>query len=477
MDQNQTPLLDAMKNYQQLGTARFHVPGHKGRGEGSLLSSILPFDVTEITGLDDLHHPEGSIWQAQQLAAEVFDADETFFLVGGSTVGNLALLMTVCQPGESILVQRNVHKSVINGLILSQAQPIYLMPEMDIETGLPLTVSLAELKRALKENPKARAVFLSNPNYFGMGMDLTPYAELCRQAGIPLLVDEAHGAHFGHVEGLPISAMQAGAAAAVQSTHKMLPAMTMSSMLHVKGDLVSRDRLKQILSMVQSSSPSYPLMASLDFARHYIYHQGKKDLIRVSQWARDFKSRINGLSKPWLRAVEKSAGYDYLDPFKITLRINSSGYHGFALQGYLESQGIFSELADDHHVLFALSSRTEENDLNRLLHAVQGMGQEMKIGQTVGIELPIHQYPKEIARTPHEVFYARTLRIPFRESAGKISGEMIIPYPPGIPTVNPGERLDQSTIIYLQELKHMGCRFHGVSDPTLETVLVIDERR
>lgn len=475
MDQKQTPLVDAMRNYHELGTARFHVPGHKGRGEDSFLSPIFSFDVTEITGLDDLHHPEGAIWQAQQLAAEVFDADETFFLVGGSTVGNLALLMTVCQPGESILVQRNVHKSVINGLILSQAKPIYLMPEIDPETCLPLTVSLTELNRKLEENPQVKGVFLSNPNYFGMGMDLTPYAEICQRAGIPLLVDEAHGAHFGQADGLPVSAMQAGASAVVQSTHKMLPSMTMSSMLHVKGDIISRDRLKQILSMVQSSSPSYPLMASLDYARHYLYHEGKKDLIKVSHLAHQYRKKINALSLSWLRAVEKGPSYDYLDPFKITLRIHSPGYHGFALQEYLQHEGIFPELADDHHVLLALSPRTEENDLLRLLHAIESMEQGMQLDAIKGMELPDYHYPREVARTPHEVFYARTIRIPFQEAAGRISGEMIIPYPPGIPAVNPGERLDPKTIVYLQNLKRMGCRFHGISDPALETVLVLEE--
>ncbi len=475
MDQKQTPLVDVMRNYQQLGTARFHVPGHKGRGKDSLLSPIFPFDLTEITGLDDLHHPEAAIWQAQQLAAEVFHADKTFFLVGGSTAGNLAMIMAVCQPGESILVQRNVHKSVIHGLIFSQAHPVYLMPEIDVDTGLPLTVSLAELKRKLKETPKAKAVFLSNPNYFGMGMDLTPYAEECGRAGIPLLVDEAHGAHFGQAQGLPISAMQAGASAAVQSTHKMLPSLTMSSMLHVKGEALSPDRLRQILSMVQSSSPSYPLMASLDLARHYIYHEGKDDLLRVSQWVQEYRARINALSLRWLVAVDKSQSYDYLDPFKITLRTNSPQYHGFALQEYLEQQGIFPELADDHHVLLALSPRTEENDLIRLLDAIQSMEQGIRVKTTGGMKLSAQNYTREVARTPHEVFYARKFRIPLQEADGKISGEMIIPYPPGIPTVNPGERLGHQTMEYIQQLKKIGCRFHGVSDPTLETILVIEE--
>lgn len=475
MDQKQTPLVDAIRTYKQMGSARFHVPGHKGKEDGSFLSPIFPFDVTEITGLDDLHHAEDSIRQAQQLAGEVFHADDTIFLVGGSTAGNLAMLMAVCQPGDSILVQRNVHKSVINGLILSQAQPIYLIPELDAETHLPLTVSLEELERKIKEYPEVKGVFLSNPNYFGMGMDLTPYAEVCVRCGIPLLVDEAHGAHFGQAKGMPISAMQAGASAAVQSTHKMLPAMTMSSMLHVKGDAISRDRLRQILSMVQSSSPSYPLMASLDLARHYIYHEGKEDLLQVSQWAQLYKERINELSLPWLQAVEKGPSYDYLDPLKITLRTISTLYHGFALQEYLESQGIYSELADDHHVLLALSPRTEEGDLRRLLDALKRLELSDELGSEEGMNLPSHTYAMEAVLTPHEVFYARTVRIPFPQAHGKISGEMIVPYPPGIPTINPGERLDQQTIGYLQELKRMGCRFHGVSDPTLETILVIEE--
>lgn len=465
------PIIEALKKYRNQHSIRFHVPGHKGRTEDPFFSAIFPYDVTEIPGLDDLHQPEEAILQAQQLAAEVFFADETFFLIGGSTVGNLAMLLATCHPGDSILVQRNVHKSVINGIILSHIKPIYLLPDFDQQTGLALTVKLEQLERMIKMNRHVKVVFLSNPNYYGMSVDLKPYADLCRQYGMALLVDEAHGAHFGQLDSVPPSAMQAGASAAVQSTHKMLPALTMSSMLHIRGNVIDRDRVRKALTMIQSSSPSYPLMASLDYARYYISHQGKEDLARVVQFVKEFSEKVEQSDLSWLDLVKPSSSYSFLDPLKVTLRTRSTFFHGFALKEYLEQNGIYPELADDHHVLLALSPFTEQNELKELLHvlskAVNSKASEQQ-------QIPPYTFPQEVVLLPFEVGYCSAIRIPFKDAAGKVSMEMITPYPPGVPVVNPGERLDKKTMKYLMELKQMGCRFHDISDTSLNTLLVVD---
>ncbi|MEC0207287.1 aminotransferase class I/II-fold pyridoxal phosphate-dependent enzyme, partial [Paenibacillus lautus] len=276
------PLAEALMGYRERGASSFHVPGHKnGRayaGEGNateMLREAMRIDVTEITGTDDLFHPEGVIQEAQELAADCFGAEESFFLVGGSTAGNLALILTVCrEPGDILLVQRNVHKSVLNGLMLAGAQAVFLQPEMDKQSGLAVAPSEATLTAALEAYPEAKGAIITMPNYYGMGSDLRPLAKACHERGIPLLVDEAHGAHYGQHPQLPMNALSCGADGVVQSTHKMLAAMTMGAMLHVQGGLLDRSLLRQRLAMVQSSSPSYPLMASLDLARRLLHKQG-----------------------------------------------------------------------------------------------------------------------------------------------------------------------------------------------------------
>ncbi|MCK9905412.1 aminotransferase class I/II-fold pyridoxal phosphate-dependent enzyme, partial [Frankia sp. Cpl3] len=273
--QRKAPLFEALERHAEKKPHPFHIPGHKmgnsfDRAGKDVYRNILPLDMTEISGLDDLHQPEDVIAEAQSLAAEAFWAEQTKFLIGGSTVGNMALIMTVCKPGDKILVQRNCHKSVYNGAILARANPVFIVPAVDLATGVAAGFRREDVERALQAHPEAKAVFLTNPTYYGMGIDLAKMAAVIHRHDIPLLVDEAHGAHFGFHPALPGSAMQAGADAAVQSTHKMGTSLTMSSMLHIQGPRIDRDKLFRVLAMIQSSSPSYPLMASLDLARRYM---------------------------------------------------------------------------------------------------------------------------------------------------------------------------------------------------------------
>jgi arginine decarboxylase len=469
LNQQDAPLHAAMVGYKNKNAVRFHVPGHKGMGN-DIFQKIYPYDVTEIPGLDDLHHAEEAILEAQQLAADAFGADETYFLVGGSTVGNIAMIMAACRPGEKILVQRNVHKSVIHGLILAQSYPVYLRPELDEATDLPLTVSVEELRRMLQLHSDAKAVFLSNPNYFGMGMKMHPYAELCREYGIPLLVDEAHGAHFGFHPDMPQTAMSAGASAAVQSTHKMLNSMTMSSMLHVKGSLLDRERLAQALNMLQSSSPSYPLMASLDLARRHIITYPTSEWERSLRLVRHFRVQIELLGLPWLQVIE-GGRYDYLDPYKITLQTMASEWNGPRLKQFLEDFNIYPELADERHVLLALSVNTTAEDVEKTVHSLAALPRDFTPVQSVA-STTIH-FSKEVVLTPHQAFYRKTKVVPIEEAVGQISGEMIAPYPPGIPVLNPGERLENDLFLYLKRLKSLNYRFHGAQDLSLNTLKII----
>ncbi|WP_431522869.1 aminotransferase class I/II-fold pyridoxal phosphate-dependent enzyme [Paenibacillus hunanensis] len=295
------PLYERLIQYAQSGNRSYHVPGHKNGAAYELpvehaaqalsmdyMRELLRLDVTEIQGTDDLHHPEGVIQEGQELAARCFGAEETYWLVGGSTSGNLALLLSVCQqPGDLIIVQRNVHKSVIHGLMLAGAQAVFLTPEIDTLSGLAVVPLAETVRQALVRYPQARGVLVTSPNYYGMGSDLSTMAQYCHEHGIPLLVDEAHGAHYGHHPRFPQSALAAGADGVVQSTHKMLSAMTMGAMLHIQGNWMDRDVLRQRLAMIQSSSPSYPIMASLDLSRYWLDYAGSA-LFEQGLAARDY---------------------------------------------------------------------------------------------------------------------------------------------------------------------------------------------
>jgi arginine decarboxylase len=323
------PLYERLIEYAQSGNRSYHVPGHKNGAAYHLpLSSIQPttkplsmdymrellrLDVTEIEGTDDLHHPEGVIQEGQELAARCFGAEETYWLVGGSTSGNLALLLSVCQqPGDLIIVQRNVHKSVIHGLMLAGAKAVFLTPEIDELSGLAVVPSTETVRQALQRYPQARAVLLTSPNYYGMGRDLSAIAHHCHEQGIPLLVDEAHGAHYGHHPRFPQSALASGADGVVQSTHKMLSAMTMGAMLHVQGELLDRELVRQRLAMIQSSSPSYPIMASLDLSRYWLDYAGS-GLFEQGLAARDYV--VNNLASigSRLRSLDGEAGNRSMD--------------------------------------------------------------------------------------------------------------------------------------------------------------------
>lgn len=490
---NRAPLFEAMVARRKRQETSFHVPGHKfGRGLQAdplahfYFHAIMELDFTEIDGMDDLHHPEGIIREAQQLAAECYGAEETFFLVGGSTAGNLALILTVCNPGDLILVQRNVHKSVLNGLMLAGARAVFLAPEWDESEGIAGCVRLETIASALDRYPEAKAVFLTNPNYYGMGRDLGPVAELVHRHGIPLLIDEAHGAHFGFHPDLPVSALSAGADGVVQSTHKMGLALTMGSMLHVQGPRIDRRRLKRRLSMIQSSSPSYPIMASLDISRSMMQTWGTEGLEEALRRLARWRNRLQSL--PMFRCLGQgldgsarfSRAYDYIDPLKITLADRTGTLTGFELMRLLGEQGIQAEMADPDHVVLACSLATSEEDLNRLYHGLrqiaEGCGLADKAqaaegtrdvdvpfdrrnvlteGQLISEPVRLDVYEQKIAEPD------ACKMVPLHKASGHLAAEAVIPYPPGIPVLYPGERITDEIVRAILQYVESGARFQG----------------
>lgn len=485
----QAPLFEALVRHYDTSPVSFHVPGHRygqvyendHEIESQWLSTIMKLDTTELSSTDDLHHPEGAIAEAQQLAAECFGADETFFLVGGSTSGNLAMILGVCEPGDLIIVQRNVHKSIINGLRLAGARSVFVMPRMDEESGLATTPSYEDIQQALEQYPEAKAVMLTNPNYYGMCTNLRSYAELVHSYDKLLLIDEAHGAHFGFHPSFPESAIQAGADVVVQSTHKTLSALTMGAMLHIQGSRIPRESIRETLAAIQSSSPSFPIMASLDVARVMVDRYRSAWFDKGCASAEAFREWIDKEDRA-LRVLHKeksSKAYDRLDPLRIVLWDHTETYSGFELQRLLEEQGCWAEMADLRHVVLVWGGQAGDEDriklqaactlIEQLIKANPAKSGEKKVSVAFypGNGTPNGLRPVEWSRKsrPHH-------RIPLLEAEGLEAAEMVIPYPPGIPIVYPGEVLTAQLIGYISALAETGAKFQGAIDSKMQTIAV-----
>ncbi|GBG08436.1 hypothetical protein PAT3040_03017 [Paenibacillus agaridevorans] len=466
----------------------------------------MGIDVTELSSTDDLHHPEAAIQEAQILAAQSFHAEKTFFLIGGSTSGNLAMLLAVCDPGDLVIVQRNVHKSVINGLKLAGASAVFVSPQRDAGSGLAVIPSLSGIEEALQRHPQAKAVFLSNPNYYGMGELLNRYAETAHQYGVPLLVDEAHGAHYGQHREFPRSAMQAGADAAVQSTHKTLPALTMGAMLHIQGNRINLDRLKQALAIVQSSSPSFPIMASLDISRAMMASLQEELFQPALAHARSFRAWLKAarmfLQEAAFTDVTVNSKHDgsekikltspQRDPLRIVLHDSTGTLTGKQLQQLLEEKGCWAEMSDNVYVVLLIGIGTGDEHMERLRDSITFIHQAI-VSEMDDSALNMKRSAKEEVESRHAVWAATELeepvsfgggwyrnqpsvRLPLRDAIGRRVAEMVVPYPPGIPLLYAGERLTIAMADEIERLASGRANFQGAVDSGMGTIAVYEEK-
>ena len=488
------PIYEALLAMSQSNPVSFHVPGHKyGQSLSSLhkdpliemgyMQAIMKIDLTELAGTDDLHAPAGIINEAQQLAAEVFGAEETFFLVGGSTAGNLAMLLSTCEAGDQIIVQRNAHKSVLNGLALAGAQAVFIMPRLDYVNDLELVPEIALIEDAIKRYPRAKAIFLTNPSYYGFSVDLKPYAELVHSYDMLLLVDEAHGAHYGLHPDFPTSALQAGADAVVQSTHKTLPALTMGAMLHVQGPRIDRESLRHVLRMVQSSSPSYPILASLDIARALVatmksslFDPGLKAAGTFRTW---MKENLNsfGIVENW----DHHADEVRTDPLRIVIKDLSGTYSGFELLEHMQEFGCWAEMADSKHVVLLIGLAALEADIERLKAACIAIANQNSAAIDKQV-LNLPYWTTNKSRISEPVIIPRKLpsesaveRIQLSEAVGRRAAEAVIPYPPGIPIIYSGEYLAVEIIQHVIRLASEGAKFQGAVDGDMQTIAVMKQ--
>lgn len=474
-DQTKTPLVDALKNFDKISPAYFCIPSHhRGKGASSSFTevfgkTVLKYDLTETPLTDDLHEADGAIKEAEILASELFGSDRTFFLVNGTTCANEAMIISSVCEGEKILVARNCHKSVLMGLIISGASPVYIEPEISGVFSTFGSISPEKVELAFKNHPDIKAFILTSPTYYGIGSDLQKIADICHSHGALLLVDEAHGSHFAFSDKLPKTALSCGADMVSQSTHKTLNSMTQSSMLHVKGSLVDISKVDAALKIVQSTSPSYILMASLDAARQNAALNGRTavcSMLDIASYIRSALSSIDGVSCP-----ENVDGNEVFSFDKTRIVFSVKGMSGFYLSEILfEKYNICCEMADNYNVVSIIGSSDSYEDADRLINAVKETAATVNTGKIKEFSLP--PMPP-MAMTPRKAFFAKSTRTNFKDSVGKVSAEMIAPYPPGIPVIYPGEFITEEIYEFISEAIKDGRHIHGFSDKSMETIKII----
>ncbi|WP_067839813.1 aminotransferase class I/II-fold pyridoxal phosphate-dependent enzyme [Amphibacillus sediminis] len=484
--QEQTPLFTGLLNHIQSKPTPFHIPGHKsGRGMEPAFrqfigENALAIDLINISPLDDLHHPQGMIKEAEALAAQAFGADFTFFSVQGTSSPIMAMVLSVCQPGDKIIVPRNIHKSVTSAIIFSGAIPIFVHPELDPVLGIAHGITPLSVEHAIHAHPDAKAVFVINPTYYGVAADLRQIVKIAHSHQIPVLVDEAHGVHIHFHDQLPVSAMEAGADLAATSVHKLGGSLTQSSVLNGREGLISKQRVQTVLSMLTTTSTSYILLASLDVARKQLAVNGKEILDRTIARAKKLRTAINHfdyLYCPGEEILGTEAAY-HLDPTKILISVKQLGITGYDAEVWLRQHyQIEVELSDMYNVLCIITPGDHDQQTSLLLNALEDLVvayKESAIERTVQVS----NYPiPALSLSPRDAFYAETETIKLIDAVGRISAESIMVYPPGIPIFIPGEIITEENLSYINANIEAGLPVQGLEDSTLETIQVIKEMK
>lgn len=467
-----TPIINSLKNLVDENIISFHVPGHKKGyiyeklGYEDLFRNLYKLDTTEVPGTDNLHSPEECIMESLKIASETFKSDKTYYLINGSTCGIEAAIMAVTKPKEKIIMNKDCHQSAINACIVGDINPIYIKANINEHSNTLNGVKFGDVKAVIDRNLDAKALFLTYPTYFGNACDLKSICEYAHSKDMIVVVDEAHGAHLGLSDKLPDTALSQGADLVIQSTHKTLPSFTQSSMIHIKGNRIDENRLSNMLRITQSSSPSYLLMASLEIAVDIYLNKGKDLMEELLVNISEFKNDIYKLK---YISIDESD-----DKTKIFLNTKKLGITGYDLEQILrEKYKIQVELANYYGVLLISTIGNTKEDFSKLKEALYEIDKKCKNEFTLrDIHYPLDM-PKKIL-TPREAFYTDKKNVKINDSIGKISGEYIIPYPPGISLVSPGEEITEEVIEYIIECREKGMNVSGVKDSNLEYIQIID---
>lgn len=482
MSQNKTPLFDALKDYHKKGIVPFDVPGHKhgvGLKEfGEFMGEkILEVDVNSMKCLDNLSNPVGVIKDAEELLAKAYNADHGYFLVNGTSGGVQAMIMSVCKPNDKIILPRNAHKSATNGIIMSGAVPVYIHPEYNEKLCIAFGVTTDSVKKAIRENSDAKAVFIINPTYFGAVSALKEICDEAHKHNMVVLVDEAHGSHLHFHPELPMSAMEAGADMVAVSMHKTGGSLTQSSALVIKGGRVDPKHVRKILNLNQTTSASYLLMSSLDIARKNLAIDGEKLLSRVLELSRYGRYEINKIDGLYAfgKEIEGTPGVHEFDETKLVINVTGLGMTGFKVYDILRDEyDIQMELGDSNNVLGIISLGDTKENMNKLVTSLGEISNKYK-QEVKSYKSLLPAYELETALSARDAFYADKEKVKLKDSIGRISGESIMAYPPGIPIFTPGERITSEVLDYIEFLTKQDTVITDLEDSTLEFINVIKE--
>ena len=492
LDQTTTPLFDALRKFEDWAPTPFFIPSHK-MGEAVhpeflsfLGENVFRLDISEVRWADDLHSPSAAIKEAQELAADAWGAERSFFLVNGTTGGVIAAVCAVCGEGDRIIVPRNAHTSTVYGLVISGAEPVYVMPEIDNERGLVCGFSPETLQRVFKEYPDAKAVVTVSPTFQGIVSDIASLSEIAHRQGAVFIADEAHGNHVYFNDRLPLGALELGADIVCQSIHKMSGSFTQSSILQIgQGGVgcIDIDKLRANLKMVQSTSPSYLLMASIDAARSYIATQGEALLdgaLDALENARESLAGFEGIYTLGSEIKGQFGVFDY-EPTRLVLSAKGLGLSGIDLFKLLrEEYDIECDFADPNWCYCLAGIGTTAAHTEALTSALAEIAKEHRalkpplVSDLSSPEArPLLPPVPPLRMTPREAWFAEKEAAPFEEARGRISAELVVPYPPGIPILCPGEIITSEVHEYLNEQRRKGVRLHCAAGDGLETLKVV----
>ena len=480
--QEDAPIYEALEQFRRMRIVPFDVPGHKrGRGNpelsGLLGDRCVNIDVNSMKPLDNLCHPVSVIKAAEELAAEAFGAAHAFLMVGGTTSAVQSMALACCKKGDKIIMPRNVHRSIINALVLCGARPVYVNPDVDRHLGISLGMKVEQVEQAIRDNPDAVAVFVNNPTYYGICSDLRTIVEAAHSHGMKVLVDEAHGTHFYFGENFPVTAMAAGADMASVSMHKSGGSLTQSSLLLVGKDM-QPGYVRQIINLTQTTSASYLLLASLDISRRNLALRGREAFARVAElaeYAREEINRIGGYYAFGDELVNRDSVYAF-DPTKLSVHTLDIGLAGIEVYDILRDEyDIQIEFGDLGNMLAYLSIGDRKQEVERLVSALADIKRRYQKDKT-GM-LSQEYIPPRVVMTPQESFYAPKEQLPIQEAEGRICSEFVMCYPPGIPILAPGEEITDEIIEYILYAKEKGCSMTGPEDEKIEKLNVVTEKK
>ena len=476
--QKRAPIYEALEAFKKKRVVPFDVPGHKrGRGNPELTKLLgetcMRLDVNSMKPLDNLCHPVSVIADAEQLAAEAFGAAHAFLMVGGTTSAVQSMVLTAVKRGEKIILPRNVHRSVMGAMVLGGAVPVYVNPAGDKRLGIPLGMRVEDVRRAIKENPDAKAVFVNNPTYYGICSDLRSIVKLAHEHGMLCLVDEAHGTHFYFGENMPVSAMAAGADMAAVSMHKSGGSLTQSSIL-LTGPGMSAGYVRQIINLTQTTSGSYLLLSSLDISRRNLALRGReafKQVVELAEYARTEINRIGGYYAYSKELINGDSIYDF-DVTKLSIHTRDIGLAGIEVYDLLRDEyDIQAEFGDLGNILAYLSIGDRQREVERLVSALAEI--KRRFSRDKSTLMDFDYIDPIVAMSPQEAFYGEKESLPIRETAGRVCSEFVMCYPPGIPILTPGEQITEEIIDYIAYALEKGCSMTGPEDPGIERLNVL----